>query len=209
MPHTASAAYSSGDHPIGAAWRAPQWRMRPHARIQSRAWRNRSPTRPTRRLLVAEPALPPRCPCADHRLPAHHRRRRRGAGARPSSPVDRRGDARPRQRRRLRHRAVRSRMAAAEGGDVTQTRSARTRAVDPRHGARPPRPAQQHRRHHHRRGEPSGGPIGSRVDRHPRRRSSQLTILGASAGVLEARACPAAGARASSPCAASPIPAAC
>ena len=124
-----------------------------------------------RRLLTAEPALRRAVPGPHHRLPAHHRRRRRGAGARPSPPGDRRSHPRHRQCRRLRVGALRP--AGQRGkGRHHAARSAGARALDPRHGVRPPHPAQQRRRHHHR-DRPGRRPDRLAPDRRARRDASR------------------------------------
>ena len=102
-----------------------------------------------RRLLTAEPALRRAVPAliiaflltigvgAVVQVLDHHRQ------------ADRRGHPRHRQCRRFRFGAVRP--AGQRGkGRHHAARPARTRALDPRHGVRPPHPAQQRRRHHHR-----------------------------------------------------------
>ena len=125
----------------------------------------------------------PRGPCPDHRLPAHHRRRRRRAGARPSPPGDRRRDPRHRQR---------SPTSSPSGSTASPAprrptprgatcSNARCRRARPRSAAAScsatPRASSP-------RSAPVGGPVGQRLidvlgDAQP------LTILGASAGVLE------------------------
>ena len=81
----------------------------------------------------------PRGAGTDHRVSAHHRRRRRGAGARSPPSGDRRSPSHDIDNdRRFRLRALRPAGEAAENGDRHAARPARARAADAGHGARPP-----------------------------------------------------------------------
>ena len=153
-------------------------------RIRSRGWRNRSPSRRIGACSTAEPALRRAVPAliiaflltigvgAVVQVLDHHRQ----AIAEATHDIDNVADFVSERFDRL---------AGAEKRRRARARDLLERALSTaRHVLRPPHPAQQRRRHRHRDRARAGGPIGSRLidvlgDTQP------LTILGASAGVLE------------------------